>query len=130
MHGSGWRRARAGFTLLEVVIALALLGLVLAALSQGVRGALIGNDRAGGMQTALELAESRLAQLGVSGKLEAGTESGDAGALHWTTRVEPYGEAIDAPDLPLLFRLRVTVSWRQRAAMRDITLETLRLGGP
>ena len=130
MRASSRCRTHAGFTLLEVVIALALLGLVLAALSQGVRGALIGSDKAGGLQTALTLAESRLAELGVAGKLQPGTESGDVGGLHWTTRVEPYGEAQNAPDLPPLFQLRVTVSWRQRAAMRDVTLETLRLGSP
>ena len=125
-HGQG----EGGFSLLEVVIALVLLGFALAALGQSVRGGLVGNEKAAAMQTALQLAESRLAILGATTKLESGTESGDAGDLHWTTRVEPYGETQGAPDLPPLFRLSVTVAWRERAVGRDVTLETLRLGAP
>jgi prepilin-type N-terminal cleavage/methylation domain-containing protein len=130
MSGERHHRIQQGFTLIEVVIALALLGLVLAALSQGLRGALIGNNKAGTLQTALSLAESRLAVLGTTAKLEPGTQSGTSGGLTWTASVEPYGEPQGAPDLPPLFRLRVKVTSPARMAGRDVTLETLRLGAP
>ena len=113
-----------GFTLIEVVAALALLGFLLAGLAQAVRGGLAGNARAVTWEAALALAESRLAAVGTEEALRAGEQEGRFGGLQWRLRVEP-AEFVDDPRVPQLWRLRVEVVWD---AGRPLVLETLRLG--
>ena len=113
-----------GFSLIEVVVALALLGMLLAGLAQAVRGGLGGNARAISWEAALALAESRLAAIGTEDALRAGTQQGSFGALQWRSVVEEASRP-DDPRLPPLWRLRVEVAWSDA---RPLVLETLRLG--
>ena len=113
-----------GFTLIEVVVALALLGLLLAGLGQAVRGGLAGNAKAVTWEAALALAESRLAAIGTEEALRAGAQEGRFGGLRWRSRVEA-AELVDDPRVPQLWRLRVEVVWDEG---RPLVLETLRLG--
>lgn len=94
------RRAR-GFTLLEVIVAVVIAALCIAALSQvfatGVRAATVASD----YTHATTLAQSLLAGAGVDGALEDGTTSGNSrdGKLAWTLTVS--AETSDDADSPI-----------------------------
>jgi len=130
------RRARAaGFSLLEVVVALALLGLILAVLGDSLRTGLGSAARAAAIEPPLAVAEAKLAAVGVTEPLIAGTTSGaDARGIAWRLEVDAFhdddfdGPSSDAPGVPKLFRVRVTVTWNQGGAARSLSLESLRLG--
>jgi general secretion pathway protein I len=125
------RRGEAGFSLLEVVVALAILGFGLAGFAESLRGGIASGAGATTVQGALALAEARLAAVGTTEKLQVGTASGEFGRYHWRSEVEEApDEAVPAadPTLPPLYRLRVSVSWERLGRTRSIALETMRLG--
>lgn len=90
-----------GFTLLEVIVAVVIAALCLAALSQvfatGVRAASTSSD----YMRAMTLAQSLLAAVGVEKAASDGSESGTTsdGRLTWTVSVAP--EPTDEAENPL-----------------------------
>jgi general secretion pathway protein I len=115
------RRAQAGFTLLEIIVALTILGLIAAALLPGAGSVLRLSVRAAGEREAVLLAESKLAELG-AGRLEPGSRSGVAtGDLAWRTDIEP----IDATAVLARFAVGVTV---QPAHGNPVHLASIMLG--
>jgi prepilin-type N-terminal cleavage/methylation domain-containing protein len=129
------RRAQAGFTLIEVVVALALLGLVLAVLSDGLRTGLSSASRAAAIEPPLAVAQAKLAEVGVTEPLTTGITRGqDARGIQWQLAVDDYDDstldapATDAPGVPKLYRVTVTVSWLQGRTPRSLSLATLRVG--
>jgi general secretion pathway protein I len=105
------RRAQQGFTLLEVIVAVVIAAVSLAALSQvfatGVRAAGTSSD----YMQAMTLAQSKLASVGVERPATDGVESGNSsdGRLAWTVTVEPEPtEDADNPVRPPLELKRVT----------------------
>ena len=114
-----------GFTLLEVLVAMLILGLAVVTLiqlsSQGLR--LV---KASGEQQAAALLADRLAR--TAGPLDEGVETGREGPMTWERRIAPVG----APDelSPLtgpvaeLLALTVTVRW---GSGRSLELASLRL---
>jgi prepilin-type N-terminal cleavage/methylation domain-containing protein len=134
---AGRRRGEAGFSLIEVVVALALLGLVLAVLTDSVRTGLSGASRAAALAPPLALAEAKLAAVGITAPLSPGATSGeDAGGIAWRVVVDDYRDdgvdapSSDAPGVPKLYRVRVTATWQQRGAPRSLSLDSLRLAAP
>jgi prepilin-type N-terminal cleavage/methylation domain-containing protein len=131
------RRGEAGFSLIEVVVALALLGLVLAVLIDSVRSGLGSASRAAALAPPLALAEAKLAAVGITAPLAPGDTSGqDASGIGWRVSVDDYrddgfaGPSADAPGVPKLYRVRVTATWQQGGAPRSLSLESLRLETP
>jgi general secretion pathway protein I len=136
------RHRQAGFTLIEVVVALALLALVLAVLTGAVRTGLASASRAAAIAPPLALAEAKLAAVGVTAPLESGDTSGtEPSGIAWHVAVEEYrdddftgpsfvGPSSDAPTVPKLYRVRVTATWQQGGAPRSLSLDSLRLAGP
>ena len=129
------RRAERGFTLIEVVVALALLGLVLAVLSDGLRTGLSSASRAAAIEPPLAIAQAKLAAVGVTEPLTPGTSRGeDARGIAWQMSVDDYQDeapdapASDAPGVPKLYRIKLTVTWQQGGTPRTISLSTLRVG--
>lgn len=124
-------RGAAGFTLLEVLVAFAVLAVALGAamevFSTGLRSA-----RAAHTHTiATLLAESRLESVGVEDPLTEGESSGEwDNGYRWRVEVLPYApndEALETPTLPDAFAVTVTV-WRGDAGKAgSVTLTTLRL---
>jgi general secretion pathway protein I len=128
------RRSEGGFSLIEVVVALALLGLILAVLSDSLRTGLGSAARAAALEPPLAVAEAKLAAVGVTERLVAGRTSGqDVRGIAWQVAIEEFrdddfdGPSADAPGVPKLYRVRVTVSWSQGGAARSLSLDSLRL---
>lgn len=127
-------RAR-GFTLIEVVVAFVLLGLVLSTafelFSQGMTRAAALEERS----LALEVARSHLAEAGMEDPLKPGIDQGDSQdpRFRWTTTVTPYDVSSD-PAHPVqtayaLYKVDVKVDWHGGDGKdHSLSLESLRLG--
>ncbi len=118
-----------GFTLLEVVVAFAILAMavttLLALFGSGMRTTVLARD----YQRALVLAETRLNYLrGVApNQLRPEIHQGEtADGLFWRSEVSEY--PVDANETALaLYRLDVQAGWREGERRRVIALSTLRL---
>lgn len=97
-----------GFTLLETIVALTILGLALGIALPGIGGSLRLGSGARDQRTALLLAESKLAELSMPANLSPGTDRGTAaGGFVWQTAVVP----LDTGAGPLrAYRLEVSVA--------------------
>ena len=128
------RRDSAGFSLVEVLVALIITGLALAAAAGVFRTGLLGHEAAAGTDAALALAEEKIAAAGVTEPLHPGRSAGLFGnRFQWQVSIEPYQDKASAgfdqplPDLQL-YRVAVTVAWRDGHRQRQMALDTLRLG--
>jgi general secretion pathway protein I len=122
----------AGFTLIEVLVALAIVGLALGAIAGVFSNGLIGHETASDAEAALALAEEQLALAGATP--HPGSLSGDfAGRFAWKSTVSPYDDGNKAvadatASLPRLYRVAVSVAWHDGHRGREVSLSTLRLG--
>jgi general secretion pathway protein I len=117
-----------GFTLLEVVVAFAILTLALSALYEVFRLGLRGQQTASHEQAALEMAQKHLAELGSLRPLAEGKQSGKEDIYTWSEAsalVTP--KTGEAPYTIPAYQLSVQVDWQEAGASRDVTLETVRL---
>lgn len=123
-------QAQAGFTMIEVLVALAVAGLVLGAVFHFFGTTFQGNERAQRTTLALLVAESKLAEVGVTLPLSAGRHTGRTADGHaWVAEVRDYlpPDGIDPATLPLkAFEVEVTVTPAGRAG-DAVSLATLRL---
>ena len=125
----------AGFTLLEVVVALVIASLALIGLFQAGSGGLFAVDTAARAEEALQRAQSHLAAVGRDAALVEGDSSGDdGGGYRWQLRVEPVaqrqGLAADGvtPQTTTLFDVEIAISWQAHGHRRAVVLRTRRLG--
>jgi general secretion pathway protein I len=124
----------AGFSLIEVLVALAIVGLALAAAAETLGIGLTSHDTAKDAAAALAVAEDEIAQAGAGAPLRAETRDGNfADRFAWRLVVAPYDEpqsdrfAEPASNFRL-FRVAVTVSWQDGRRQRRLALATVRLG--
>src|SRR5271155_358214 len=124
-----------GFTLLEVVVALAITGLALVGLFQAGSTGLFAADTAARAEEAVERAQSHLAAVGRDAALTAGEfTDDDGGGYRWrlsvqpvTTRQMPGPDGVSATGTTL-YAVEVGISWRDAGHERSVVLKTLRLG--
>jgi general secretion pathway protein I len=128
-------RSDAGFTLLEVVVAVAIAALAMVGLFEAGSGGIFAVDTAARAEEALERARSHLAAVGRDAALVQGDLSGDdGGGYRWQLSVQPVaqrqGVAADGitPQNTTLFSIEVAISWQSRGHERAVVLRTLRLG--
>lgn len=122
-----------GFSLLEILIAFAILalslGLLLKIFSGGVNIASVAEE----YTAAVQIAESLMTRAGVETPLQAGESSGlENDRYNWRVVVNPYAYnpgQLDMSALKLvLFKVDVTVSWGDgNSSERQIALSTLKL---
>ncbi|HEY5973008.1 MAG TPA: prepilin-type N-terminal cleavage/methylation domain-containing protein [Pseudoxanthomonas sp.] len=130
------RRAhrQSGFTLIEVIIAFALLALALTLLLGSLSGAARQIRQADDTGRATLHAQSLLAQVGVGESLEPGLEEGEFedGRYRWTLEIAPYADPLARPSpvanpyTPRLFQLQLAVRWGEGAG-QQLQWQTLRL---
>jgi general secretion pathway protein I len=128
-------RNGSGFTLLEVVVALAITGLALVGLFQAGSTGLYAADTAARAEEAVERAQSHLAAVGRNAALTAGEfTDDDGGGYRWrlsvqpvTTRQMPGPDGVSATGITL-YAVEVGISWRDAGHERSVVLKTLRLG--
>lgn len=120
-----------GFTLLEVLVAFLVLSLSMGVLMRIVSQSLNAMATADHHQVALQLAESKLAEVLIH--LDGSSRGSEQGRLdrdyRWESEIEPYEFDNQEPGqrysvTPLL--IRVSVSWGRRPAER-VSLSTIRL---
>lgn len=120
----------AGFSLLEVVVAFAILAIALGALyqifSSAARQATLVED----YMRALALAEVKLTEAGIAQALGSGVQGGETDdRLRWRRAVEPYVPAQELGGSSLRpYRVAVEVRWIHDGRERAVALETVRLG--
>lgn len=130
------RSAQSGFTLIEVVVALAIaalgLSFLMAAASTGLGNASLADQYI----EATRRAQSHLAELGVTERLVAGIRSGDdGGGYSWRSRISPpqLHDALQAPEGVAalgLYAVEVTISWRTGDSIRNVSLRSQRIARP
>ena len=125
----------AGFTLLEVVVALVIASLALIGLFQAGSGGLFAVDTAARAEEALQRAQSHLAAVGRDAALVEGDSSGDdGGGYRWQLHVEPVAQrpsvAADGvtQQTTTLFDVEVAISWQAHGHQRAVVLRTRRIG--
>jgi len=133
LEGAG---AAAGFTLLEVVVALTLAGFGLALLMGAVNQGLGNTQTADRYLEATRRAQSHLAEIGLTAPLKPGVLSGDDGnGFSWRTQilaplVYPPVPGKTAAKPLALYSVEATVSWPVGGRQREVTLRSKRLGPP
>jgi general secretion pathway protein I len=121
------RRREAGFTLLEVIVALAILGVAFALamelLANGVRSAKASDD----YTQAVLLARQKIAEISVTSSLKESADQGEfEGGFRWASEIQPLPQEED--DLPAqLYQVRVRVTWPGRRREKSLDLYTLRM---
>ena len=124
-----------GFTLLEVLVAVAIAGLAIIGLFQAGSGGLFAADTAARAEEAIQRAQSHLTAVGRNAALVQGEfTDDDGGGYRWRLRVRPVATRQGlAPDgtsavTSTLYDVEVAILWPGRKGERSVVLRTLRLG--
>jgi general secretion pathway protein I len=118
-----------GFTLLEVIVALAILAISLGALLRIFSNDLNRASETEAQVVANALAQSLLARLGTEEALADGDTAGKFNnGFRWRLRVAPYGDSQDRAAWPVeAHQVTAEVSWLDGGRERSVSLVTLRL---
>jgi general secretion pathway protein I len=127
-----------GYTLIEVLVAFAVLALALTVLLGTLSGATRQVRWSADAGRAALHAQSLLAQVGVGEALQAGRRDGefDDGRYRWTLDVAPYTDPLLPPPAgidpftPQLMQLRLAVEWGDGGRGQRMLLDSLRLVQP
>ncbi len=118
----------AGFTLLEVLVALVIASLALGVLFSGAVTGLRSTQLSGDYAQAVSRARSHLAVVGIGADLAAGTQDGDdGGGFRWRVSVQPLA-TISGPPRVALYAVSVVISWTKDGGERHLELDTQRIG--
>ena len=122
------KRSDAGFTLLEVIVALAILSLAVVAAIQGFAQGLRLLKLAGDHQRAMLLADEKAREIVTP---EEGREQGTEGSFRWErqTTVVPTPDLVPAIGVPRwrVYQIDVKVSWDERRQVEVNMLRTVSL---
>jgi general secretion pathway protein I len=119
-----------GFTLVEVIVALAMLSIGLSVLLGLISNSLRQTKATEKAAEASSLAQSLLAEVGTIRPVKQGAfDETMPNGLRWHLRIQPYGAAAEQEELHVgLYLVLTDVEWEDGAERRSFTLKTLRLG--
>ena len=112
-----------GFTLVEILVTLAILGAVLPALLHAFASAARNQRLSDNSTTALYLLKFRMAEIEMGGYPEVGEETGEFGdntRYLWSSIVED----VDSEEVENVRRVQVTVTWQHRNRERSMSMNT------
>jgi prepilin-type N-terminal cleavage/methylation domain-containing protein len=119
MTSRRWRRA---FTLIEILATLAVLGLVLPTVMQGLSLCLATASHARSQAQATALMQAKLGELVAANQWNQNSWAGDWKPdwpdYHWSAQMADW-------DGSYVRQLTVNVGWQERGTPRDISLTTL-----
>jgi len=128
------RRSEAGVSLLEILIAISILGMTFTAIFSGMSAALRAASRLDQYRIVVDYATNKLNEVALDPNLAPGQEiSGvSASGLRWKARTAVVDTRPGfGPDRPLqLVRIVVEVSWQGSARPQSFVLQTLKLRIP
>lgn len=119
--------AERGFTLVEVLVAFALLAISLGFLMHVIANVLNRTSEADLRSGAVQVGQSLLDRVGVDLPLEDGSSGGESGSRYrWQLEIGPYGDEDDRRSWPVVaHQVTVTVTWGENGSL---SLSTLKLG--
>jgi prepilin-type N-terminal cleavage/methylation domain-containing protein len=125
-------RGSRGFTLFEVVIALGIAALGLSFMMSAASSGLANAGLADGFIVATRLAQSHLAEVGITMPLTPGVQSGsDGGGYMWQVRISQPVVQTGAPvpdAAPLgLYTIEVSVGWQAGDSTKSVALRSQRI---
>lgn len=120
-----------GFTLTEVLVAFIIVALSLTVMLPIIADNVGQGSRAQRTRLAVQVAESKLAQVGILLPLRPGRTRGEEAGFRWEIRIGP-AVPVRSPDPVQLAMYDVTASvgWGDAETPPTVTLRTLRLGRP
>ena len=135
---TGARSAMRGYTLLEVLVAFAVLALALTLLLGTLSGGTRQVRGAADAGRATLHAQSLLADAGIGAPLQPGRSDGvfDEGRYRWSLEVAPWIDpdrpppVAEDPFAPRLLSLQLTVLWGEGGPRERLQLQSLRLVQP
>ncbi|GAB3334587.1 type II secretion system protein XpsI [Marilutibacter aestuarii] len=125
-----------GYTLIEVIVAFALLALALGLLLGTLSGATRQVRWSGDAGRAALHAQSLIDQMGIAAPIRAGRDDGDFedGRYRWTMEITPWEDPDVPPDAPpsnntgnRLYEIALAVEWGEGGSGEHLRLRTLRL---
>jgi prepilin-type N-terminal cleavage/methylation domain-containing protein len=120
-HRVASRPSRRGFTLIEVLATMVMLGIVLPVAMRGVSIALATASSARHRAEAAELASAQLDELVATGEWSATAPSGDFGSDYpgytWTVQMQSRDYGVT--------EILLTVTWQERGQPRTLNLATM-----
>jgi prepilin-type N-terminal cleavage/methylation domain-containing protein len=116
-----------GFTLIEVIVTLLLIGIVMPAIMHAITLSTLAGSAAQHRNEATELAKSQLALIIAGTQWQntnnlSGDFSPDWPNYHWQAAVEPWN--LDTSGMGIQ-QIDLTVSWTERGHQESLTLTTL-----
>ena len=122
-----------GFSLLEVMVAFVVMGLVVGTILQLFGSSMNSVALSDEYSFAVQVAESRLAAVGSEIKVEDGSKSGEekGSAYHWEVTMSPIKLSDEMEKLPVplqLYQVEVVVTWKTGDRPREFHLSSLRFG--
>jgi general secretion pathway protein I len=122
------RASNAGLTLLEVLVALAILSLTMVALYGAMGDSAFRLGSAQAESVAIALARSKLDEVGHTIPPIVGDASGTAGGYAWTVTIAVHGTPEERVAWPAtLIDVAVKVSWGEGAAKRSLAVRTMKI---
>jgi general secretion pathway protein I len=124
-------RCQQGFTLIEMVIAFAILGMTLTVLYGVFENSLMRMRRDTHVSEATLLAQSLLARAGSEWPLADGTRAGESQGYSYALIERAVAPAAGEPAYTLpTVRITASVQWVDGSGTRNISLSTLKLSAP
>jgi general secretion pathway protein I len=123
-------KREAGFTLVEVIVALAILSVGLSALLGMISGGLQQTTNAERKAEAGSLAQSLMAQVGTEWPIKSEERDGQfPNGYKWHLKVHQYGSEQEREEWPVgLYAISTEVEWDDSTQRRSYELTTLRVG--